>query len=349
MKSKKILIISFLFISVISASAQQRPFSDWDATAFCSYTRYHPFKYIRADNNWDILQALRNPHPRHYLDSLGIKNTESQIMLLSIEGFVQQKENGDWQSVIPIFDSIQTLEARTLSLNIASDLYKTIKSDCSFFADFLSNEKLQDNAYSILFSYILDGEIWNYFNSYEELKSAATWNGMCWFFYSPRSFRSGTNQFNNEFHLCWTENQPDFISKELNSSDFVIPFLEEFKKYEKIVSEDLKLKAISLGMIHENGTLNIPVIDRADKDSQLNIISDRIIKAIVDYFTDSGIIDSFQDKFGVSHKKLACTILYHEVMWDLMDLLLGDKIIELPVVWKSQNKRDTYSVIYIEK
>ena len=31
-----------------------RPYKSFDATAFCSYLRFHPSHYL-TDNNWDIL------------------------------------------------------------------------------------------------------------------------------------------------------------------------------------------------------------------------------------------------------------------------------------------------------
>lgn len=339
------------FVCIINICAQQREFSKWDATAFCSYTRYHPFTYIKADNNWEIIQALRTPHTRLQLDSLGIKNTASQMMLLRIEGLVERNDRGDWVTIMPILDSLETVEARTFSLLIAKELYKNIKYDCTVLTTYLQQENQQENIYSILFSYVLDSRIWKSFNEFNELKTSATWEGECWALYFPRKFSCGSNTYYNEFTVCWTENQPDFIGRELDSETFIKPFLDEYNQYGKITSQNIFNEALKLGIVHKDGSVNIPVIDSKDSNSPLNIISDQIITKIVRHFTDSDIIAVFQERFNLNQhqKKLACTMLYHEVMWDLMDLLTDDKIIQHPIVWKNMNKQSTSSVVFIQK
>jgi len=329
--------------------AQQRDFSEWDATAFCSYTRHHPFTYIKADNNWEIMQALRTPHTRAYLDSLGIKNSDSQMMLLRIEGLISQEENNNWVSLIPILDSIQTVNAREYSLRIANTLYIQIKNDISSLVDVLKQEALQESIYTILFSYVLDGEIWKSLNSYKDLKSSATWDGECWVFYYPRKFSSGTNSY-NKFNVCWSKSQPEFIWRELDRRTFIEPFMADYNANGKIISSDLYTKAFALGMINKDGSLRIPIIDSQDKNSRLNQISDKMINIIVQYFTNSDIVSDFQKQFGINqnNKKLACTMLYHEVMWDLIDLCLNDDIIQIPVLWKDKEKKSTYSVVFIK-
>lgn len=351
MTKRIVFAILIFFTCTTYVPAQQREFSKWDATAFCSYTRHHPFSYIEADNNWEIMQALRTPHTRKHLDSLGIKNTDSQMMLLRIEGLIERNDNREWRTTMPILDSLETVEARTFSLRIAKELYKNIKTDCVALTTYLQQEKLHENIYCVLFSYVLDGRIWQSFNDFSELKISATWEGECWALYFSREFTSGTNTYDDEFKVCWTDTQPDFIWKELDYKNFIKPFLEEYNRCGKIVSSDILNKALALGIVHKDGTLNIPVIDSKDAYSQINIISERIIEKIVRYFTNSDIIDVFQEKFSLDHsqKKLACTMLYHEVMWDLMDLLTNDKIVQRSVVWEDGNKRSTNSVVFIQK
>ena len=345
---KSLAILSF-FIYADIASAQTKDFSEWEATAYCSYSHYHPFTYIEADNNWEIMQRLRTAHTRQYLDSIGVKNTDSQMMLLSIEGLIQRVEGNCWKTVMPLLDSLQTVEARTFSLKIARELYEDIKSDCSELVTFLQKERLQENAYSILFSYVLDGKVWEAFSTFEELKTSATWDGECWALYFQRPFSCGTNTYYDKFCMNWTEQQPDFIWEELHSQTFIKPFLTEYEQYGKIISNDLLIKAFSLGMVYEDGTLHIPVIDSKNTESELNILSDRIIKTIVHHFTNSDIISAFQTKFCIDEEKLTRTILYHEVMWDLMDLLTIGKIIHRPTLWENADEKLTYSVIYIQK
>lgn len=349
MKLKVWLAISCL-IYATGASAQQKQFSDWDATAFCSYTVYHPFHYIKADNNWELIRALQRPHARTYLDSLGIKHTDSQFMLLHIEGLLDRTDDGRWVSAIPVLDSLTTAAARAFSSEAAAALFPLIEGDCSSFVEYLNEKDWGENAFTLLFSYVLDGKIWKSFNTYDDLKSAATWSGACWAFYLPRDFRCGTNTFFNRFAVCWTRDQPELVKKALNVETFIEPFLDDYDRYGKIVSPAIHAQALASGLIDPDGRLRIPVIGRNDAADRLNILSDRIADTIVRYFAISGIVAGFQKELGLDpeKKKLARAILYHEVMWDLMDLLLRKQIVRYPAFWETKNEASLYSVVFIK-
>lgn len=271
------------------------------------------------------------------------------MMLLRIEGIIKQNEN-NWISLIPILDSIQTVNARAFSLQIAYDIYPQIKNDCSLLVNHLKEAKLAESTYSILFSYVLDGEIWKHFNLYKDLKVSATWNGECWALYSPRKFSSGTNSYEN-FNVCWSGMQPKFVGDELMDTSFINPFLEEYKNYGKIFSPEISNKALALGLIDKDGFLLIPVIDTKDHNSKLNVFSNKIINSIVQHFNNTTIVTDFQNKFGIvtEHKKLASTMLYHEVMWDIIDLLLSDNVIQYPSLWKDMDRKSINSIVFIKE
>lgn len=352
MKAKTFFILLACVFIASGLSARKKPFSEWDSTAFCSYTIYHPYHYINTDNNWEILQALQTARTKQGLDSLGIKTTASQMMLLEIEGLIEKQDDNFWASLIPLFDSLQTVAVREYSRKIAGELYPEIEADCLNFTGFLNSKNLGSNAFSIMFSYVLDGRVWDYLNPFEELESSATWSGECWALYFPREFSCGTNTYSldddsREFVLCFTENQPDFIGEELDG-DFIGEFLNDYGAYGKIVSPEVRDKALSLGLIHRDGSLNMTVIDKSLRN-RLDAFSDKIIKHIAAYFNDSDAVPVFQERFNIANdkRKLAGTILYHEAMWDLMDLLLGKNIIDYPAVWKDGKRTSTRYAVYI--
>lgn len=328
-----------------------RPFSEWESIAFCSCTRYHPFKYICADNNWEIIQALKVPNTKLYLDSVGIKNTDSQLMLLQIEGLIGREKGDKWVTTIPLLDSLQTIDARLLSQKIAAELYPQIKDDCSALIRHLAGKNMEESAFTVLFSYILDGRVWDLLGSFKDVKSSATWDGECWALYSPRKYSCGTNTYDDCISVCWTDEEPAFINEELNVNSFIKPLIEDYKKYGKITTGNLHVKAETLGIVDENGMLLIPVIDSKNEADSINIISSQITQTISRHFAKTDIILVFQDKFGIGagREKLASTMLYHEVMWDLMDLILDDKIVNYPLVWRDNNIESTYSVILLQK
>lgn len=350
MRKPKILFFLVCFFCSVHLLARQKKFPEWNSIAFCSYTMYHPFKYVKADNNWEIIRALQTPHTRIELDSIGIGNTDSQLMLLQIEGLIDERDDGKWISLMPVLDSLQTVAVRAFSRNVADDLYPRIKDDCSALVDFLKQQKQSESAFAILFSYVLDGKVLKAFHTYEEMQSAATWEGACWALYFPRDFSCGTNTYDKRLAVCWNKNQPEFVRTELNRETFIGPFLEDYEKYGKIVSPAVADQAQNLGITAADGSLRIPVIDTGDNDAALNVFSHRITDTIVRYFTDSGIATAFQEKFGIdsSRKKLASVMLYHEVMWELVDLLVADRVIHYPLLWENGKKESVYSVVFIK-
>lgn len=59
---------------------------------------------------------------------------------------------------MPIFSKDQTKSIRTLSRLIAQAAYKETGNDWSAFMAELKKQKLGKNAYSLVFSYVLDGK-----------------------------------------------------------------------------------------------------------------------------------------------------------------------------------------------
>ena len=341
--------ITLLFALIVNiANSQTRPFCQWDMTAFCSYTKYHPFAFIKADNNWDILQIFRNERTLNYLDSIGVRYTISQIMLLHTEGFIRSNGNDRWQTTIPILDSLQTVQLRQYSQESAWKLYRKIKNDCLMLVQYLQDSKLEKNAYSILFSHILDGKMWNKISSYDNLKSSSTWNGECWALYIPRSFSCGTNTYGERFiyNVTWSKEFPQ--SSNITDPSFISLFLEDYKQYGKIVNRAILQEALSLGLINEYGNLCIPVINSKDPKNIFNVYSDRIVDKIYDCLIHLDL-SKLQTILNIDSKKLFYTIFYHEVMWDLIKILVDEKVIEYPRIWNTYKKSDSFTLVFIGK
>lgn len=72
-----------------------------------------------------------------------------------------------------------------------------------------------------------------------------------------------------------------------------------------------------------------------------------IVGKITDYSASSSKIVSLQQEYGIEDFVIFRTILYHEVMWDIVDCLLNDKVISLPNVWKNQREEESYQIFYV--
>ena len=58
--------------------------------------------------------------------------------------------------------------------------------------------------------------------------------------------------------------------------------------------------------------------------------------------------NSLAARYGIDDEKVAMVMLYHEVMWNLVDKLIQDKIISIPAIFKDEkaNKNRLNEVLF---
>lgn len=323
-KIKIVCFLLFLFASIRLTVAQHsiKPLSEWDITAFCSYDSYHPYDYLKADNNWEILCALKTEHSLPELQSMGVHYSPSQVMLLHVGGFLEYKEQR-WVTSMPIFDKKETDSIRIFSKQVAERLYRKMEKDYRSFVKELSQNGYEDNSFSLMFSYLLDGKVWHKISpKKQELGDYATWTGVIWAMYTPRQHQKiGTNGF-GALRLNWT----DSLAHQPNNQ-IMIDFQNEFIKNRKVTDVELIERLCRFGVVDQRGNIAIPIIDEAET-SEFNAICDVIIGKLASAVDDN--LEQFMKIAGMQNKELSTVIFYHELMWDLMELLQKNRLITMP-------------------
>lgn len=341
------LLFLLMGVSVYGQTSKIRPYNECETVAFCSYESYDPSQYVESDNNWELLHTLRTPMSFKELKATGVPVTESQILLLQIGGLIE-KENNVLKTIMPIFDKEQTKSIRTLSKTIAQSAYTMSENEWHAFLSELKKNNLAKNAYSLVFSYILDGKIWKKQLPWpDSLTNNATWKGAYWALYDKRQngLSYGTNglsKFDKIFYQTWS----DSLSYWLGSKT-IFKFIEEYGQYKKIVSADLIEKSKEWGLVNEQGEVIIPIINESS-DSPIVKISDKIIAKLASCVNQHSA--DFMTKYQLTNENLAKVILYHEVMWDMMDILVSKKIITQPSILKGStdaHKKDFGQITYI--
>ncbi len=163
---KRICIFIFLLSSNTYLFAQTTDYNDWknwEDICYCTMNNsYHPSSIVSADNNLQLLLSLKNGLTRKQLDSLKIPYVRSQLLLLESYHLIN-KTDGIYKTTIPILDSEQTARLRKQSQFTANKICPEIEKECRNLVTYLANQNRLNNAYSILFSYVLDGLIWAQF------------------------------------------------------------------------------------------------------------------------------------------------------------------------------------------
>lgn len=169
MNSKILLLLVSLFASVgmqaqtTGLEQKNRSMEEYDISAFCSYSSWHPSQYI-LDNSWEILRYFRTPATLHSLKSAGIDAHNSQIRLLRVGGLLSCSMVNDsvlYHTVMPIFSEVQTNDIRLVSKAMADSVFAANKKDFNSLIKLFKKKGWKNQTYSLVFSALLDKYIWD--------------------------------------------------------------------------------------------------------------------------------------------------------------------------------------------
>lgn len=343
---KNIFKHSFLVVALLSfiqttiqAQTVIRPYNEWEATQFVAVSGHQPEDYVLTDNNWEILYNLRKPHTQNELRNMGIKCSDSQLLLLEVGGLIN-REKGKWKCTIPILDKGQTNSLRNLSKEIAKSMYSKTKNDFVSLVHTIKDMGFEKNALSLVFSYLLDGRMWTKLVLFDDINNHAGWSGCYWVLYEPRKdLKFGTNGFGDmNLILTYLDSEVSPSAKTMDDS------ANEISKYGKIHNPQLISKLISYGLTNNNGDILFPVIKK--QQDRFHQIIEKLVDSISSELKNN--CSNIATQYDISEEKTAMVILYHEVMWYLMDNLIQDKVLHIPAVYKDpvQNKQRLNEVVF---
>ena len=307
-----------------------RPYRFFDRTAFCSYNKFHPSQYL-TDNNWDILCAFVEPGPATKLDSLGIAYNKSQLRLLEV-GDLLSFDNGIYSTSMPIFGKYETEAIRKQSKEFADSIFPAIEPEISRFITDLEKSGYFQQTYSLVFSYLLDTYIWDN----ERLASPTgcedhgSWSGAYWAMFDARNHvKVGTNGY-GPVEQNWT----DSLGYWLNSNK-LMSFANEVIKSggNRIENQDVIDAIAGWGLVDENGDILIPIMHRNsndDIDILCKSITNKLSNAIKNY------CKTWYSAYNLSSERVGQIVFYHEVMWDLLEILEFKGLISMPPILKGE-------------
>lgn len=186
--------------------------------------------------------------------------------------------------------------------------------------------------YSLVFSYLLDTYIWDdeRLASPVSCEDHGTWSGAYWAMFDNRKHdKIGTNGY-GPVNQNWTDN----LGYWLNSNK-LISFAKEVMKTKgnRIENQDVIDAVAGWGLTDENGNILIPVLHAHNNDNidvLCRTITDKLSNAVKNYCS------SWYVAHDIPSERLGQIIFYHEVMWDLLDILETEKMISMPLILKGE-------------
>jgi len=346
-------LIFMLAMSSVYMQAQDKNSEDslnmknWEQICYCSFKgHFHPQEIVNADNNWQLLLAMKNGRTPKQLDSLKIPYTQSQLLLLLSMRLIEQ--NGKvLTTTIPILNRNETAELRVMSREAAMRIISEIEPECKDLVDFLAKNNRRKNAFTILFSYVLDGRIWGEFEQEKLIDENRIinnlWGGNYWSITPKRTWSCGTNSLSNDKYAVlfnWSEQSDELLDNFYGANfDGLLDFLEDGKTDDSAVIDEFT----KYGFFDENKSLTIPVIDESGNNT-LFVLSNKITDKLLSGFVKSTDFDAVKSKFNLADDSQTVIVFYHEVMWDILNLLLEKQIIQKPIAFESPEKANLLDI-----
>ena len=248
-----------------------------------------------------------------------------------------------YRTIIPILDSLHTSALRTDSYETGKILVPEIVDDCRNLVEHLSSEGMPHHAFSILFSYVLDGKIWKVMEKKEMVtgrnkESHESWEGNYWILYNKRkALQCGTNTMSvggkYSVKINWSDGlirlaHPLFNSKNLNN------FLKEIDANDKVSEPSAFSFFTEIGVIRPDGSINIPIIEDSDAN-RIHAFAETISNKLTEALQTKVDIEAITHKYGFADTHEAMVIFYHEVMWDILSELVERGVVHQPAVFAS--------------
>ena len=139
----------------------------------------------------------------------------------------------------------------------------------------------ENNALSLVFSYLLDGRMWTKLVLFDDINNHAGWSGCYWVLYEPRKdLAFGTNGFGGmNLILTYLNSDVSPSSKTMEDS------ADEISKYGKIHNPQLISKLIPYGLTNKNGNILFPIIK--NQQDSFHQITDKLVNSISSELKDN--------------------------------------------------------------
>jgi hypothetical protein len=356
------LILFFFFSSLQIAQQaveqQHKSVLEYRIVQYISSSAPDPISIMKLDNNGELILACKQAKTKEQLSNMNINVNDSQIRLLELYDLLKV-ENGNLQTAFPILNEKQMQQIRKSTKQVAPKLADFLENDVKELISLLRKTGRSKNAYSILFAYIVDGRVWTCFENQNLIhdntidKNHPYWAGQVWAFLPEREFSCGTNSSSAEdymFVVNWSKNAYPTLglfTKEIRKLD-ENSFLQ-FSRKGYVENDSIKNVLIPFGVFNESGKLLLPVIEE-NSDNEFYQISQRISKKIADKVPALLSLEEFRKKYNFNDIEQSLIIVFHELMWDLMDELVERGVVEKPVLFSNPDKaksKDVADIVFI--
>jgi hypothetical protein len=357
-KSRAAQLVLFLSLSCVrepppvSLVAGKDVAPDFELICYCETVGDSPHSIVRLDNNRDLLFALREGQTTEQLRKEGWTFSDSQIRLLVDWQLADRTSSGVVTTRMPLISGETAQRLRRLSASLGNEIGAAIKGDVAEIAAALQSLGRQGSSFSIVFSYILDGLVWEECERRGLLLphklSADTplWTGVFWGIHPRRPLSCGTNSIdkdNTTLKINWSRAAKQKMGPVMSDWESLQMLTDEIAKGRRVKKRELVELFSPYGIVDANGALKIPVLDET-LDDPLSDKAKRLAERIAELIVSGLKLDEVSTLLGLNKREDALVIAYHEVMWDLLESMERDGTLARPTLFKSPEDTKTQDV-----
>ena len=232
-----------------------------------------PQGVVRTDNNGRILYYARNGTTIRDLRKHGVAVTYSQLEILSHWSLLRN-DGQTYKTAFPVITPEQAIALRGELAVLARLITPSIGADVKDIRQQLRRNGFEDHTYTIIFSYVLDGLLWEKLFSPKDLQLLEVtrdhpfWNGAFYAVYPKRVGVPGTNDVSEDgitFKMLWIDRTVGTLNA-LGSSAALKTFLDSVAKNQIDPTPIHLTNGATWELARPDGRLLIPVIDQGKGD-----------------------------------------------------------------------------------
>jgi hypothetical protein len=329
-------IFCSLTLAVARAANELAPddLSKWDLVCFCSAEHYTPHRVLEADSNGRILFYARNGATKQQLVAHGVVSSDSQLIVLE-DWSLLAKQGDVYTTHMPVIGPEPMAALRELLRGPAARAVAETRDDVVAIAATLAQAHLADHTFSVVFSYVLDGLVWDRLKARAVFPSNTItaehphWNGSFYAFYPKRVGVPGTNG-SAEGHLgvdmTWNSETVAALGRLQASAEFRT-FLrarnEGLSPADAIATTDGIWRLTDAG-----GKLRVPLIEDSAGDpihDRGSRIADVLATRLLDADTMTTIRKTIPNAGGQE-----VIVAAHEFIWSVLDEMLAQGALRRP-------------------